>query len=72
MTDRADGQRGLRGPVALVLLALLAGCGVDGAPLPPDDRERPPPGISISGAAQMGVAGGSGQGTRTVTRITGN
>lgn len=44
----------------LVLAVLLAGCGVDGAPIPPDDREAPETGISISGSAEIGVTGGSG------------
>lgn len=46
--------------ILLPALALLvAACGVDGPPIPPDDRE-PQPGISISGNVQMGIAGGSG------------
>ncbi|RYH10562.1 argininosuccinate lyase [Tropicimonas sp. IMCC6043] len=53
----------------LVLAAGLAGCGADGPPIPPDTREQPRAGITISGKAQIGVAGGSG-GTRTVSRIT--
>ena len=47
-------------------LALLAACGVDGKPIPPDSRERPAGGINISGNAKMGVAGGSGQPARFV------
>ncbi|MFV0358239.1 argininosuccinate lyase [Tropicimonas sp.] len=55
----------------LALLALLAACGVDGSPLPPDDSERPPAGITLSGRAEVGIAGGSA-GTRRVSRITGD
>ncbi len=55
--------------VGLVLLAFVAGCGADGAPLPPDDRERPQSGITLSGKMQVGVASGP-DGTRTVSRIT--
>ncbi|MEM0937276.1 MAG: argininosuccinate lyase [Pseudomonadota bacterium] len=47
-------------PVLLALIFLLAACGVDGPPSPPpDDRERPKPGITISGTAEFGVTGGS-------------
>ena len=53
----------------IYLLALVGGCGADGPPIPPDDSERPPPGITFSGKMQVGVAGGP-DGTRTVTRIT--
>lgn len=54
--------------IGLALAAVLAGCGADGPPIPPDTRERPAAGITISGQAQVGVAGGSA-GTRSVTRI---
>ncbi len=46
--------------VVLCALVGLTACGVDGPPMPPeDDRDRPEPGISISGTAEFGVAGGS-------------
>lgn len=37
----------------LALLALLAGCGIDGPPRRPADT--PPPGITISGEADIGL-----------------
>ena len=45
--------------VALVL-CLLAGCGVDGPPVPPDGPHRSAveTGVSVSGSARTGVAGG--------------
>lgn len=36
-----------------LLLAALAGCGVDGPPTRPDDT--PPPGVQVSGEARIGV-----------------
>ncbi len=56
----------MRGLALAGLAALLAGCGVDGPPIPPDDREPPASGITISGTVKAGVAGGSGQSTRSV------
>lgn len=41
---------------ALLVTALLAACGVDGSPTHPEPR--PPPGVSISGTVEIGVAGG--------------
>ena len=50
----------MRPATALLLLAALAACGVDGPPVPPaDDRENPEPGITLSGSVEMGVSGGS-------------
>jgi predicted small lipoprotein YifL len=51
----------MKRPVALALALLcLAACGVDGPPSPPpDERERPEPGITISGTVSAGVTGGS-------------
>lgn len=37
---------------SLVLLALLASCGADGAPTPPSQ-----PGVSVSGHVKVGVSG---------------
>jgi len=42
---------------ALMITALLAACGVDGSPTHPEPR--PAPGVSISGAVEIGVVGGS-------------
>lgn len=41
-------------PLALGLLALLAACGVDGAPTPP--KPKPQSGVTLSGSARVGVA----------------
>ncbi|MBY6003837.1 argininosuccinate lyase [Salipiger bermudensis] len=39
------------------LVALLAACGADGAPITPEPKdETPPTGISISGSASVGIA----------------
>lgn len=43
--------------LSLVLLVLLAACGADGPPVAPS-TDVPPPGISISGAAKVGIVGG--------------
>jgi predicted small lipoprotein YifL len=45
---------------ALLLAFALAGCGVDGPPVPPqeDDDALPPPGVTISGTASIGVSSG--------------
>lgn len=54
-------MRGLLAATALAFLA-LAGCGADGPPTAPiaDVPEPvPPPGITLSGQVQVGVAGGS-------------
>ncbi len=39
----------------LPLALLLAGCGVDGAPTPPEPKQAPVAGVRISGDAYMGV-----------------
>jgi predicted small lipoprotein YifL len=44
----------IRAAFLLSLLALAA-CGVDGAPVPPAAKTTPPPGLSISGEARVGV-----------------
>lgn len=38
---------------ALTLLALLAGCGIDGPPQRPADT--PPPGVTLSGEVEVGL-----------------
>lgn len=40
---------------SLVAVLALAACGVDGAPKPPAAKTTPPPGLSISGEARVGV-----------------
>ncbi|ETX27657.1 hypothetical protein [Roseivivax isoporae] len=45
--------------VAILGLALLAACGADGEPVPPEPRETPPgPGMrfDVTGSAEIGVA----------------
>ena len=50
------------------VLAALAGCSLNNGPHTPRD-DTSEPGISISGTAVMGVAGGSGKSTRVVSGI---
>lgn len=42
----------------LPLVLLLAACGVDGAPVPPDSTPdaRPTPGVTVSGTAEFGIS----------------
>ena len=40
---------------ALVIVILLSACGVDGAPTPPLAKSTPP-GITMSGSVQVGIA----------------
>ncbi|MFV0334198.1 MAG: argininosuccinate lyase [Tropicimonas sp.] len=49
----------LRGALLAALLS-LAGCGADGPPIPPDNREHPAPGATVSGSVEVGMVGGSG------------
>jgi len=42
---------------ALMITALVAACGVDGAPTRPE--QRPAAGLSLSGTAEIGITGGS-------------
>ncbi|MGB5557152.1 MAG: hypothetical protein WBN04_03965 [Paracoccaceae bacterium] len=45
---------------ALCLTALtLAACGVDGAPIRPTDDTPAATGVSVTGTAQIGIAGGN-------------
>ncbi|SEO82571.1 hypothetical protein SAMN04490248_11363 [Salinihabitans flavidus] len=44
--------------MALIIAAVVAGCGVDGAPVAPTrgaQAETAPEGVSVSGNAQVGV-----------------
>jgi hypothetical protein len=50
------------------VLAVLAGCSLNNRPEAPSE-DTPEPGISISGTAVMGVAGGSGKSTRVVSGV---
>ena len=43
----------MRPMIALCLLALLAACGADGAPTPPE--AAPAPGLKLSGGVKVGV-----------------
>ena len=46
--------------VTLCLAALtLAACGVDGAPTRPTDDTPAKPGVSVTGTAEIGIAGGN-------------
>ena len=48
--------------VPFIFVALLAACGVDGAPVPPsevEEEDRPRSGVIISGSVGVGVVGGS-------------
>jgi hypothetical protein len=40
---------------ALALLAFLSACGVDGAPVPPEPKPKPPSAVTISGDGRIGV-----------------
>lgn len=44
----------MRTGLILSVVALLAGCGADGDPVPP--KADPQPGITMSGSASIGVA----------------
>lgn len=45
---------------ALPLICALAGCGADGAPERPTEKERRvEPGVSITGTVSVGVVGGN-------------
>ncbi|WP_323768660.1 argininosuccinate lyase [Marinovum sp.] len=48
---------GIRELSVLAVLAVLAGCGVDGAPERPEAEA--PLQVEISGTAEVGIAGGS-------------
>ena len=45
-----------RACVMLLTLLALTACGVDGAPQPPAGA-APPPGVSVTGEARIGVVG---------------
>ncbi len=39
----------------LIALLALSACGVDGPPISPSTQEVPPPGVTVSGEARIGV-----------------
>ena len=41
--------------LAPLMLVLLAACGIDGDPIPPDTEAGPNPGLTVTGDAQIGV-----------------
>lgn len=47
----------ISGPIGLTALALLAGCGVDGAPERPEADT--PLRLEMTGTAEVGITGGS-------------
>jgi hypothetical protein len=55
MTRKTADRRAWPG-LALLAATLLAACGVDGAPEPPQDER--PVSISVSGRVEVGVTGG--------------
>jgi predicted small lipoprotein YifL len=59
----------MREILAAALLMSLPACGVDGPPQRPEPREAPPPGISIRGSAEAGVAGTTGLRDRGLSRV---
>ena len=54
--------------ILIGVLAVLASCSLNSG-APRHSGDTPEPGISISGTAVMGVAGGSGKSTRVVSGI---
>lgn len=46
-----------RAAFALLVLTALAGCGADGAPIPPASG-APQTGVTVGGDARIGVVGG--------------
>lgn len=40
---------------AFGLLFFLSACGVDGAPVPPEPKPKPPSAVTISGDGRIGV-----------------
>ncbi|MGI3165448.1 argininosuccinate lyase [Pseudooceanicola sp. 200-1SW] len=55
-----ESKAGLKRIAAVALVALLAGCGVDGAPVAPGGAERAPSGVDRSDMGINGI-GGSGE-----------
>ncbi|EIE52515.1 argininosuccinate lyase [Salipiger aestuarii] len=44
--------------VALGLVCLIAGCGADGPPVPPEPKSDSGVSMTLSGTAEVGVSGG--------------
>lgn len=44
--------------IALGLVCLIAGCGADGAPIPPKPKSDSAVTMTLSGTAEVGVSGG--------------
>ncbi|TXH95069.1 MAG: argininosuccinate lyase [Pseudorhodobacter sp.] len=45
--------------VTLAFVAILAGCGADGAPVAPASQAATEPGVTIQGCAKLGVSVGA-------------
>ncbi len=41
--------------LAPLVLVLLAACGIDGDPIPPDTEAGPNPGVTVTGDARIGI-----------------
>lgn len=46
----------LRAVMALVILSVVAACGADGDPIPPEPKEAPV-GLSVQGTVSVGIRG---------------
>lgn len=47
----------IRRVLTLALLSLTAACGIDGPPHAPGPAAAPPPGVSVTGEAAIGMTG---------------
>ena len=48
--------------LAPLMLLILAACGIDGDPIPPDTEAGPNPGLTVTGDAQIGIVSPFGGG----------